>query len=84
LDVGRPEEFGRGGVVVNDGNRQDFTRHHLSHVLLRLFVLKDLRELRYSVIVLISELPPVGANLRNLGQIVLFNALAELAEFFVN
>jgi hypothetical protein len=42
LDVGRPEEFGRGSVVVYDRNRQDFARHHLFDVLLRLFVLKDL------------------------------------------
>lgn len=59
LDVGGLQNVGGTSVVVDDSDGEDFERHLVSQLFLNPVVLDRLLKLRYHVLILISQLPPV-------------------------
>ena len=71
------EDLRRAGEVVDDGDRQDLDTHLLFDLAACPLVLVGLLEFGHCVVVLICELPPLGAELAHIGEGVLLEAFLE-------
>lgn len=84
LQVSGSDKLRRAGEVVSRGHRQDLEYHHDTHLSLGLFLLDGFFELADGVLVLVGELPPVGAALAHLHELRLPQVFLEAREGYLD
>jgi hypothetical protein len=72
LEVRWFENLRRAGVIVYNSNTQDFKSHLASDVFPDSIVFDRLLKFSHGVIVLVSQLPPLGAKLTDAADLVYF------------
>lgn len=76
LKMGRTDQFRGAGEIVADGNCKDLNDHHHLDFFLSFFIFVYFFKLCYLVLIFISKLPPIRAELtdsRQLGLSKIFN-----------
>ena len=78
------EYVGRTCVIINNSYRQNLQSHLISELPLHFIVLDRFLKLCNRVVILVSEFPPIGAQLTNVINLGNFETLYQLGKFLVN
>ena len=84
LKVSWLKHFGGASVVVHNCDRQNFKSHLISQVLSYFVILDGFFKLTDGIVIFVSELPPLGTELRNVADFVHFKVIYQLLELFIN
>ena len=74
----------RAGVVIHNCDAEDFQDHHLPELPLQLVLLDGFLKFGDRVVVLVCQLPPIGAQLANAGGFVYPQNIQQLLQLIVD
>lgn len=84
LQVGWLEHVRRAGIVIHNGDREDFKRHLMAQITSQFVVFYRFLEFGHGVVILVGELPPIGAELAYVIDLLDLQAVDEGLELVVN
>ena len=84
LQVGWLEHVRGARIVIHNSDREDFKRHLVAQISSEFVVFYRFLEFGHGVVILVSELPPIGAELAYVIDLLHLQAVNEGLELVVN
>jgi hypothetical protein len=84
LQVGWLENVRGASIVIHNCDREDFKRHLMAKISSQFVVFYRFLEFGYGVVILVGELPPIGAELADVIDLLHLQAVDERLQLVVN